>query len=109
MSTDSILIWGAREPNPKNSAVELPPQPTDRLRLSYQDGPVVVDVRLGQYRRAAPLRGPGLCTPAAQMDKPEVDFIDGLSPGPSAAVSRAAIGQDPIVPALEQSQMAIGV
>jgi len=24
VSTDSILIWGAREPNPKNSAVELP-------------------------------------------------------------------------------------
>ncbi len=83
MSTDSILIRGAREHNLKNLTVELP---RDKLIVFtgisgsgksslafdtiYAEGQRRYVESLSAYARQF----------LGQMDKPDVDFIDGLSP-----------------------------
>ncbi len=83
MSTDSILIRGAREHNLKNLTVELPREKlivftglsgSGKSSLAfdtiYAEGQRRYVESLSAYARQF----------LGQMDKPDVDFIDGLSP-----------------------------
>ncbi len=83
MSTDSILIRGAREHNLKNLTVELPREQlivftglsgSGKSSLAfdtiYAEGQRRYVESLSAYARQF----------LGQMDKPDVDFIDGLSP-----------------------------
>ncbi|MGH8943868.1 MAG: excinuclease ABC subunit UvrA, partial [Acidimicrobiia bacterium] len=83
MSTDSILIRGAREHNLKNLTVELPRNQlivftglsgSGKSSLAfdtiYAEGQRRYVESLSAYARQF----------LGQMDKPDVDFIDGLSP-----------------------------
>ena len=83
MSTDSILIRGAREHNLKNLTVELPRENlivftglsgSGKSSLAfdtiYAEGQRRYVESLSAYARQF----------LGQMDKPDVDFIDGLSP-----------------------------
>ena len=83
MSTDSILIKGAREHNLKNLTVELPRNKlivftgisgSGKSSLAfdtiYAEGQRRYVESLSAYARQF----------LGQMDKPDVDFIDGLSP-----------------------------
>ena len=83
MSTDSILVRGAREHNLKNLTVELPREKlivftglsgSGKSSLAfdtiYAEGQRRYVESLSAYARQF----------LGQMDKPDVDFIDGLSP-----------------------------
>ena len=81
---DAIVIKGAREHNLKNIDLTLP-----RNRLIVDHGPlrlgqVVARFRHDLRRRPAPLRRVALSRTRAsfsgQMEKPDVDYIEGLSP-----------------------------
>ena len=83
MNSDQIVIRGAREHNLKNVDLELPRDQLDRLHRAVGIGEVVArvrhDLREGQRRYVESLSAYARQF-LGQMDKPDVDFIEGLSP-----------------------------
>src|SRR4026207_567896 len=83
MPQEKLVIRGAREHNLKNITVELP---RDRLVVitglsgSGKSSPAFDTIYAGGRRRAGESRSASARQFLGQMEKPDVDRIDGLSP-----------------------------
>ena len=82
--SDKLVVRGAREHNLRNVSVELPRDQLIVFTGLSGLGQVVAGLRHHLRRGPAPLRRvacrPTPASSSGQMDKPDVDFIEGLSP-----------------------------